>query len=91
MENTPLISLSVPLAAFAPQHIQSVAAPAHPMDRPKGTLDDQVPIKDQQAVEQEACTETLATHVVHSLSTEINSKKPMSCCLFPSHAVPTCH
>lgn len=91
MENTPLISLSVPLAAFAPQHIQSVAAPAHPMDRPRGTLDDQVPIKDQQVVEQEACTETLATHVVHSLSTEINNKKPMSYGLFPSHTVPTCH
>ena len=49
MENTPLIFLSVPLAAFAPQRTQSVAAPAHPMDRPRGTLDDQVPIKDQQA------------------------------------------
>jgi len=70
MENTPLIFLSVPLAAFAPQRTQSLAAPAHPMDRPRGTLDDQVPIKDQQVVEQEACTETLATHIVRSWGTE---------------------
>jgi len=40
------------------------------MDRPRGTLDDQVPIKDQQVVEQEACTETLATHIVRSWGTE---------------------